>query len=192
MKIIGITGASGAGKSTFVKLLNLPVVDADKVAREVTKKGNKCLDVLAEKFGEDILFTDGTLDRKALACKAFATDESTALLNSITHPFIVENMKSEIETFRKNGERAVIVDAPQLFEAGCEIFCDFVIGVLADTEIRKKRIMARDNIDEDTALIRLKAGKSDEFFKDRCDKIIINNGEIDKLKREAEEILNLI
>ena len=93
MKIIGITGASGAGKSTLVKLFNLPVVDADKCAREVTEKGHECLKKLAEVFGADILFSDGTLDRKLLARKAFASEEKTALLNAVTHPFIVEKMK---------------------------------------------------------------------------------------------------
>ena len=77
MKIIGITGASGAGKSTFVKLLSLSVVDADKAARAVTKKGHKCLEELAESFGDDILLSDGSLDRKALAKKAFINNEST-------------------------------------------------------------------------------------------------------------------
>lgn len=192
MKVIGITGASGAGKSAFVELLGLPVVDADKIARSVTEKGSECLKKLGISFGNDIILTDGSLDRKALAKKAFATAEKTALLNSITHPFIVEKMKNEIEIHRKNGENAVIVDAPQLFEANCEKFCDIVIGVLADLEIRKKRIMARDNIDQKTALIRLNAGKSDEFFTSRCDKIIINNGEIDKLKKEADELLKMI
>ena len=192
MKIIGITGASGAGKSTFVKLLSLPVVDADKAARAVTKKGHKCLKELAEKFGADILLSDGSLDRTALAKKAFINNESTELLNLVTHPYIKKLMADEIETYRKANEKAVILDAPQLFEAGCEEMCDFVIGVLANKDIRKKRIMARDNIDERQAEIRLIAGKSDEFFKERCDKIIINNGEIDKLKKEADNILNLI
>lgn len=192
MKIIGITGASGAGKSTFVELLGLPVVDADKVARTVTEKGHECLKKLAENFGDDIILADGTLDRKALARKAFATAEKTTLLNSITHPFIIEKIKNELEIHRKRGEKAVIVDAPQLFEANAQEFCDIVIGVLADIDVRKRRIMLRDNIDEKTAQIRLKAGKSDEFFKTRCDKIIINNGELDKLKEEAEEILKLI
>lgn len=192
MKIIGITGASGAGKSTFVKLLSLSVVDADKAARTVTKKGHKCLEELAESFGDDILLSDGSLDRKALAKKAFINNESTELLNSITHPYIKKVMSDEIENYRKTNEKAIILDAPQLFEAGCEEMCDFVIGVLADKEIRKKRIMARDNIDERQAEIRLKAGKSDDFFKERCDKIIINNGEIDKLKKEVEEILKFI
>lgn len=192
MKIIGITGASGAGKSTFVKLLSLPVVDADKAARDVTVKGHNCLKELAENFGDDILLSDGSLDRKALAKKAFVNNERTELLNSITHPYIKKVMADRIEMYRKTNEKAIILDAPQLFEAGCEEMCDFVIGVLADKEIRKKRIMARDNIDERQAEIRLSAGKPDEFFKTRCDKIIINNGEIDKLKKEADNILDLI
>ena len=189
MKIIGITGASGAGKSTLVKLFNLPVVDADKCAREVTEKGHECLKKLAEVFGSDILFLDGTLDRKLLARKAFASEEKTALLNAVTHPFIVEKMKKEIEFHHKNGERAIIIDAPQLFEASLQNLCDVVIGVIADFSVRKERIKTRDNIDEETALLRINAGKTDDFFKSKCDKIIINNGEIDKLKEEVNKLL---
>lgn len=192
MKVIGITGASGAGKSTLVESLSLPTVDADKAARKVTQKGHECLKKLAESFGDDILLSDGSLDRKALASKAFATDEKTALLNSITHPFIIKIIENELDFYRKSGERAVVLDAPQLFEAGCEKMCDFVIGVIADKDVRKARIMARDKIDENSAKIRLNAEKDDDFFKNNCDMIIINNGEIDKLKKEVDKILNLI
>ena len=189
MKIIGITGASGAGKSTLVELLNLPVVDADKAARKATEKGSECLNLLCKNFGEAVLNADGTLNRKALAEKAFATKKKTELLNSISHPFIKKIMADEIECHRQNGEKAIVLDAPQLFEAGCESLCDIVIGVLADKDLRKSRIMARDSIDDKASQTRLGAEKSDEFFKDRCDKIIINNGEFDKLKQEADNLL---
>ena len=189
MKIIGITGASGSGKSEFVNALNLPVINADKVAREVVEKGSDCLAKLVEHFGEDILFADGTLNRKLLAKKAFSTREQTDVLNSITHPFIKDLINKEICDLKTRGEKVIVLDAPQLFEANCEDLCDFVVGVLADFEIRKARIMKRDNINEDDAVVRLGAGKSDDFFYEKCDKIIINNDSVDKLKLSAKNLL---
>ena len=164
MKIIGLTGASGSGKSTVVEVLGLRVVDADKAARQAVEN-TECLNALVENFGVQILNDDNTLNRKELAKCAFVSQEKTALLNSITHPFIIEIMNGEIEKFRNQGEKAIVLDAPQLFEAGCEKMCDAVIGVLANRDVRKKRIIARDNISEQDAEIRLSAGKSDEFFK---------------------------
>lgn len=191
MKIIGLTGASGSGKSTVVKVFGFPVVDADKAARSAVEN-QECLNLLVESFGADILNKDKTLNRKELAKRAFISKEKTEILNSITHPFIIKIMNDEIERLKQMGEKAIVVDAPQLFEAKCEDICDVVIGVLADKDIRIKRIISRDNISEEDAKIRLLAEKSDEFFKSRCDYIIINNGTVETLNLNADEILRKI
>lgn len=191
MKIIGLTGASGSGKSTIAKMFKFPVVDADKAARRAVEN-KECLDKLVENFGEEILNQDKTLNRKELAKRAFACKEKTEELNAITHPFIVKIMNDEINAYKQNGNKAVILDAPQLFEAHCEKICDIVIGVLADKDIRKKRIMARDNISEEQADLRLSASKSDEFFKEKCDYIIVNNNDTDALKISISKILKEI
>ena len=191
MKIIGLTGASGSGKSTVVSALGFPVVDADKAAR-VAVEDKDCLNALVESFGKEILNEDKTLNRKELAKRAFCEEEKTKTLNKITHPFIIDIMNKEIERFRSLGEEIVVVDAPQLFEAKCESICDVVIGVLADRETRKARIIARDNISNNDAEIRLNAGKSDEFFKENCDFIIINNGSLETLNLSVDEILRKI
>lgn len=191
MKIIGLTGASGSGKSVIAKMFGFPIVDADKAAR-VAVEDKDCLNALVESFGKEILNEDKTLNRKELAKRAFISKEKTDVLNSITHPFIIKIMNDEIEKLKLNGEKAIVLDAPQLFEAKCEDICDVVIGVLADKNIRMKRIIARDNINEDDASIRLSAEKSDEFFKSRCDYVIINNGSVETLKLNADEILRKI
>ena len=98
-------------------------------------------------------------------------------------------INKEICDLKTRGEKVIVLDAPQLFEANCEDLCDFVVGVLADFEIRKARIMKRDNINEDDAVVRLCAGKSDDFFYEKCDKIIINNDSVDKLKLSAKNLL---
>ena len=191
MKIIGLTGASGSGKSTVAIALGVPVVDADKAAR-VAVQNPECLNKLAEIFGEEILNEDKTLNRKELAKRAFVSKEKTEMLNSITHPFIIKIMNDEIEGYKNKGETAVLLDAPQLFEAECDKMCDVVIGVIADKNIRKQRIIARDNISEKDADLRISASKSDEFFKQNCDYVIINNGKKQTLIEDAQKILKEI
>lgn len=191
MKIIGLTGASGSGKSVIAKMFGFPIVDADKAAR-VAVEIDECLESLVENFGKEILNQDKTLNRKELAKRAFISKEKTEILNSITHPFIIKIMNDEIDMHKQNGESAVVLDAPQLFEAGCEKMCDVVIGVLADKDLRKKRIMARDNISEKDAVLRLSASKSDEFFIENCDYIIINNDDIEKAAQSVAKILEEI
>lgn len=191
MKIIGLTGASGSGKSVIAKMFGFPIVDADKAAR-VAVEIDECLESLVENFGKEILNQDKTLNRKELAKRAFISKEKTEILNSITHPFIIKIMNDEIDMHKQNGEGAVVLDAPQLFEAGCEKMCDVVIGVLADKDLRKKRIMARDNISENDAALRLSASKSDEFFIENCDYIIINNDDIEKAAQSVAKILEEI
>ena len=114
------------------------------------------------------------------------------MLNSITHPFIIKIMNDEIEGYKNKGETAVLLDAPQLFEAECDKMCDVVIGVIADKNIRKQRIIARDNISEKDADLRISASKSDEFFKQNCDYVIINNGKKQTLIEDAQKILKEI
>ena len=191
MKIIGLTGASGSGKSVIAKMFGFPIVDADKAARAAVEI-DECLESLVENFGEEILNNDKTLNRKELAKRAFAEKEKTNKLNEITHPFIIKIMNDEIDMHKQNGACAVVLDAPQLFEAGCEKMCDVVIGVLADKELRKKRIIARDNISEKDAVLRFSASKSDEFFIENCDYIIINNDDIEKAARSVAKILEEI
>lgn len=191
MKIIGITGASGSGKSTLVKLLGLKTIDADKVARKVTEKGEDCLKELSEVFGSDILDNSGELNRKRLAEKAFSSKENTTLLNRVIHPYIIKKIEEEIKFFEKS-ESEIILDAPQLFEAGCEKLCDITVGVLAEKETRISRITERDSLTRSQALLRINAGKDDDFFKKNCDMIIINDGSLDKLKKEAEKIIESI
>ena len=190
MKIIGVTGVSGSGKTTFVSLLNLKVIDADKIARQVVKKGEKCLDDLVVGFGKEILLENGELNRKKLAEIAFSSKQNTLKLNEITHPYIDEKIKEEIEIYRNQNEKAIVLDAPQLFEAGCEKFCDLTVALLADKNTRLKRIVERDKISKKAALLRINSALPDSFFEKNCDIVIINNGTKDKLQKEAKKLLD--
>ena len=193
--VIGMTGPTGSGKSTVGRLLcerGFKIVDADKVARRVTEKGSPALCELCCAFGDDILLDSGELDRKELAKRAFADSDSLATLNSITHPAIIGLIEQEIAQLANQGERKIILDAPQLFEAGADKLCGFVLSVLADRETRLDRIMARDSISREQANARINAQKSDEFFVENSDFVIYNNADPEALKPQIDAFVEKI
>lgn len=177
MKIIGLTGLTGAGKSTVARKLmayGCYHIDADKVAREVINNNENVKNKLKERFGDDVINEDGTTNRPLLASRAFADTESTNALNEITHPAVTEEIKSIIKDMEEIGYRGVILDAIALFESGEDALCDFTVTVIAPKEIRLQRIMARDNITEEKALERINAQKDESFFTSKADFVLWN------------------
>ena len=195
MIVIGLTGPTGAGKSIVSGILErngIPVIDTDKVSRLVYEKGGACLAELVDAFGEGILAPDGTLDRKALASEVFESKEHTeklARLNSISHRHILARVDQWLEEKKQEGHCAAAVDAPQLFESGYDKSCDFIIGVVADKDKRIERIKARDNIDTDTALARVRSQHSDGFFEKSCSVVFHNDKSEAELEAEMAEII---
>ncbi|MBO5358661.1 MAG: dephospho-CoA kinase [Clostridia bacterium] len=170
--IVGLTGPTGAGKSTaaaLCKKLGVKHIDCDIIARKATEKGAEGLLAVVNAFGNDILNNDGTLNRKALAGKAFKDTDSTELLNKTLLPIIKKMVLKEIDCDK------VLLDAPTLFESGVDEICSKTVAVLSDKKLRLKRILARDNITTEQALLRINAGKSDDFYKEKCDFVIYNN-----------------
>lgn len=186
--IIGMTGPTGAGKSSASKVareLGFKVIDCDRFARVAVEKGSEGLVATVKAFGEDILNSDGTLDRKALAKKAFSTKENTELLNKTLLPYVVDLVNREIAN-----DSLVLLDAPTLFEGGVDSICDSTFAVLCDKRLRKKRIMERDGLSEEEADLRMNAGKSDEFYKQKTQNIIYNDCEISVFCEEIKKLLN--
>ncbi len=184
--IIGLTGQTGAGKSTVCHILSemgFAIIDCDIVAREVTVNNKKLLENLASAFGIDILNADGSLNRKALAQKAFSSPQKTALLNSIIHPVILEEIEGRIKAC---DNKYVILDAPTLFESGADSLCDKIIAVIADEKIRLERILKRDDITQDQAQMRISAQGDDAFYIDKSDAVIYNNGSIEDVVLQIE------
>lgn len=177
MKIIGLTGLTGAGKSTVAQKLMVYGcyhIDADKVAKDVINHSEAVKNKLKERFGEDVVSSDGTTNRAVLATRAFANEECTNALNQITHPAVTEEIKRIIDEKKNEGFKAVIIDAIALFESGEDTLCDFTVAVVAPRDIRLERIMARDNITEEKALERINAQKDESFFTSKADFVLWN------------------
>ncbi|MCL2057222.1 MAG: dephospho-CoA kinase [Oscillospiraceae bacterium] len=190
IKIIGLTGQTGAGKSTVCDLLRKQghhVIDCDLAARAVTEKGGRCLADIAAAFGGDILNADGTLNRAKLGKIVFSDSAEKKRLEQIIFPYITEKIFAEIERLRESGAEAVFLDAPTLIESRLYKSCDTVISVTAPQETRFRRIVLRDGLDEDAARRRMSAQHSDDFYTSASDIVIENSGdepEIGELLRE--------
>lgn len=177
MLIIGLTGQTGAGKSTVSKILEkygCYHIDADAVAHEVIDSDEKVKKQLSERFGSDVIGEDGKVDRKLLASRAFADSESTHALNAITHPAVNSKIQSILLKQSQFGTKAVIIDAIALFESGEDRLCDCTAAVTAPEEIRLQRIIERDGISVSRAKERINAQKDEEFFSVNADYIIKN------------------
>ena len=188
MRIIGLTGGSGTGKGTFAALLRekgAGWVDADAVYRTLCAENREMLAALDAAFG-GVLDQNGALDRPKLASIVFADPEKLKKLNAITLPYI---RAASLEEMRAQGDCPfVLYDAPTLFEVGADDLCERIIGVLADTEVRVQRIMARDVLDETAARARIGAQPDADFYRARCNYIVENNGGIADLQRQADAI----
>ncbi len=191
MKIIGLCGGSGAGKSVLARaILDLggAVIDVDAVYRELCVPGSACLDEIVTAFGKEALTESGELNRPAVAAVIYRNAKKRAELNEITHKYIKADTARLIAEYRREGKTAVIVDAPLLFEAGFDRICDVTVGVIADMELRVARIVTRDGIDEKTARRRIASQDSDEVLAQKCDYILENNGSIRELYDKTAEL----
>lgn len=189
MKIIGLTGPSGSGKSTLWNIaedLGYCVIDCDRVSRAVTEKAS-LLKSLEDAFGGVV--TNGVLDRKLLAEKAFASSEKTELLNSIMLPVIKTEIDSEINNLKNKGATHILLDAPTLYESGEDKICSAVVAVLADEKTRAERLVQRDKLNEKQLKSRLNASKPPEFYTEKTEYIIYNNGNLAEYKKKAKNIL---
>ncbi|MBR6384544.1 MAG: dephospho-CoA kinase [Ruminococcus sp.] len=195
LMIVGLTGQTGAGKSTVSRIFSengFKVINADIIARKVVEKGTPCLAEISDYFGLSILNADGTLNRKALAETVFTDRAKLETLDTIIYPYITGEILRLIRKYSAEGEKFILLDAPTLFESRADDFCDIIISVLADADIRLKRITARDNISEEQARQRMNSQLSEDFFISHSDYIIKNNGLIDVVAEISKEVSDKI
>ncbi|MEE0839620.1 MAG: dephospho-CoA kinase [Acutalibacteraceae bacterium] len=189
--IIGLTGPTGSGKSSFALVaanMGITVIDCDKLSREVTRRGSECLLKLSDAFGEDII-ENGELNRKLLAKRAFESEERKQQLEDIIFPFILDSVMDKIEKAQSD---TVLLDAPTLYESGIDEMCGTVVAVISSFELRKKRIIERDKLTEEQAIIRMNAGKPDSFYEERADYVINNNGTQQEFLLRCEQIIKIL
>ena len=193
MKVIGLTGGIGAGKSTvssYLKEKGYLILDADAIAHEITAKGSPVLNQIADTFGREMILSDGTLDRKRLAAVVFSDAEKKLQLEELTTKQVVKIISDRVEELRKKDEYDIIfVDAPLLFEAGVDAMTDLVWMVTADDEVRIARVMARDRANREDVLRRI-ANQMDNDEKIRRSQEVIDNSKgKDELYRLIESLL---
>ena len=195
MKIIGITGASGSGKTTTSEILNkredAKIIDADKVAKSLNIPGTDYMNDIRNVFGEKVLLENGHLNRKELAKIIYSDKKARENLNSLTFKYVVDEILKTIEKYKETDINFIIVDAPLLIESGLNKYCDFVIALIADDNLKIKRICKRDNIDKETAIKRLKIQHDNSYYIDNSD-FYIENTEDYNLEKRINEILDLV
>lgn len=179
MKIIGLTGSIASGKSTVAAMLakaNIPVIDADQLAREATKKNSVGLHKIVTEFGDDILTTEGTLDRKALGQRVFDNASLRKKLENILHPIIEQERLRKLEELKSAGHEVAVYMAPLIFEAALHKKLDATILVVAPMDIMIERIMKRDSLSRTDAEKRIRAQLDDETKASLADAVIVNDG----------------
>lgn len=193
MKVIGITGGIGSGKSTvsdYLSSLGYEIIDADGISRQLTGAGSPILQELAEAFGTGIFTGPGILDRKKLAEIVFRDPEKNRLLQSIVTVKVKELCGEKIRAYRNAGEESVVfLDVPLLYETGSEAMCDLVWYVTADREIRIRRVMKRDGSDRQQVIARMDSQMPEEEKRRRADCVIDNSGDLAGLRRRVDALL---
>ena len=178
--IIGVTGGSGTGKSSIARALGGVVIDADAVYHELLAG---CTALRSE-----LVFAFGTCERSGLAEVVFADPVKLEQLNVIAHKYVLEEVERRLAELRNSGER-IIIDAPLLFEAGCDSKCDVTVAMLADTEVRIGRVMQRDEISRERAVQRISAQPNDAFYTERATFTVNNNGAVAETTKQVLALL---
>ncbi len=195
MKIIGLSGTSGSGKfvaGRFFSAFGCALIDTDSLYHSMIEKDSECSRAIIEAFGEAVSNELGGIDRKKLSEIVFSDSEKLSLLNLVSHKYVKLACNEIIERERAMGRELAVIDAPQLFEADMQGMCDATVAVVADRDIRIKRICARDKISEERARARVDSQHTDAFFAENCDFVIENNLDVAHLFLSTKKVLDKI
>lgn len=194
MKVIGLTGGIGTGKSTtsqIIRSFGVPVIDADVVSRSLLSPGSPYISQVADLFGNQVLDQSGNIDRKALANIIFASEEMRKKLEALLHPLVRFEMEKRIQDFKDQGEAFIVLDIPLLFEKGYwENKVDEIWLVDTTQELQIKRIRERESWSEKEILDRIHAQMPLEEKRLLANKIILNNGSFEELENQISDLIS--
>jgi len=191
MKVIGLTGGIGSGKSTvsrFLGEMGAVVLDADKVGHQAYQPGTETWKELVAAFGEDIVAPDSTIDRRKLGAIVFADPEALARLNRIMHPRMFDMMKARIEEYRGQGTEVVVLEAAILLEANWTPLVDEVWVTVASESIVVQRTRERTGLPEEQIKARIRSQLSNEERSQQAKVVITNNGDLEELRVQVEKL----
>ena len=196
MRVIGLTGGTGSGKSTvsaYLKKRGCCIIDADEIARQLTSPGGEALDPIREKFGVSVFYDDGTLDRKKLGNIVFKDEEKLKILEEITTKIVIRKITDKIHQMKESGyEGIVILDAPLLFEFGMEGLADENWLVICEQEQRVNRLMKRDGMERQSIFDRMANQLRDDEKIILADYIIDNSGTLEELYRQIDSLIERV
>lgn len=192
MKVIGLTGGIASGKSTVSILLKnkgAVIIDADEISRKVMEKGTKVFSEIVKYFGDKILGKDGNINRQKLGQIVFSNTDFLKVLNDITHPAIIYEIKKKLALLEKTGEPVVVIDAALLLESGLNLLTDEVWVVAVSKETQLRRLMIRDNlIDKNQAIERIKSQMPQDEKLKYANKVIDNDKDIEHTKKQVDNL----
>lgn len=187
MKVLGVTGGSGSGKTVVCRILKEQggkIIDADKITRKLQEPGQPVYNEIREYFGDDIIVADGTIDRRKLGKIVFAEREQRSVLNRIVHTRVSQEIKKRIETYRKQGDVPfAVLDVPIPVEEGFFDTADCIWAVVANDDLRIARLMKRMEIPEEEAQRRIAAQMTNREYEEIADVTILNETSVEELKK---------
>ncbi|HLQ74370.1 MAG TPA: dephospho-CoA kinase [Bacillota bacterium] len=192
IRTIGLTGGIASGKTTISELfrtLNVRVIDADVIARDVVKRGRKPYEKIVQSFGNNILLDNGEIDRQKLGKIIFAQKEKRELLNQIVHPAVRKQMLEERDRYLKEGHQLVVLDIPLLFEGDLTHLVDKTIVVYVRRDVQFERLVTRNQLSTDDAEQRIASQMPLEEKVKLADATIDNNGTVEESCEQLKTIL---
>lgn len=192
MRIIGLTGGIASGKSTVAKMftgVNIPLIDTDIIAKDLLKKGTSVYDKIINYFSNEILLTNGDINRKKLAKIVFSNPNKRMKLNDIVHPNVKDEVFNLIKRYDNENKELIVLDVPLLYETEFHTFTDEIIVVYCNYDEQISRLMIRDRINEEYAKMKIDAQMSLEEKRELADYVIDNSYSILETKREFNRIL---
>lgn len=195
MYLVAVTGGIGSGKSTVATRLahhGAEVIDLDEVAREIVQPGEPALEEIAARFGRAVLREDGSLDRAELARRAFVDDDSRRDLDRITHPRVASRIAERLTVLagedHQDPSRIIVVDHPLLIETGQSARFDTVVAVIADQDLRMRRLVEQRGLDADDVRARMRQQVDDQARRAAADHVVTNEGDLDTLNAEVDRL----